>query len=250
MSTGRPVVNLTSLSIPLAAENHAPAGVNKLPLPGLGWHIHHLLTVHEVQALALHARMHCSVEVGIDGIRDHYQEGARVGSFRASAFSQELADRLWARLAALPWPATFSAASFTDWAQVPHWSACGINPLFRFIRYRPGQGELVAHYDAPYVQDPDHRTLYTLLLYLTSNEEEGATRFVLDSQDEVPLENRDFSDWPRCAHDCEVRLSVSPIAGDALVFEHRLLHDSSPVTRSEKLVVRSDICFHALRSAL
>lgn len=245
LGSERPIVNLGDVIWPeqVLQATHVAGPGQLLPVRGLGWHISKLLSPAEVEVLVQHGRTQCTVEVGTDGIRPNYQPGDPVGSYRASAFSGFLAERLWGRLAALNWPTRFDSLGSTDWAGHAHWRADGVNPLFRFIHYRPGQGELVGHYDAPYVETEDRRTLFTLLLYLTDNELEGATRFIEDAQAAKPFEARDFSDWSRCAREDEVVASVSPRAGDALVFEHRLLHDSSPVWLSDKLVARSDIFF-------
>ena len=72
----------------------------------------------------------------------------------------------------------------------------------------------------------------------------GATRFLRDPQSELPYAERDFSDWTRLAQPEEVLASVNGEAGDALIFNHRILHDSEPLTGAgSKTVLRTDIIF-------
>lgn len=246
MSTMRPIVNLDA-GPALPPAKGLDVRVEMLELEGevkpQAWRVRGLLTPSEVHVLCEHGMQACTQAVGVDGILAHYRHGDAVGSRRASFFSSELAARLWSRIQALPFRTAFNARTYADWQGHPCWQANGVNELFRFILYKPGEGELVAHYDAPYVASSEVSSLYTLLLYLTDGQDEGATRFISDSQQSLAFEQRDFSDWSRCAHAHEVELQSTPKAGDALVFEHRLLHDSQPVTQHSKLVIRTDVMF-------
>lgn len=252
MSTQRPIVNLQSdVSLASPADAGLPVSAHRLAFEGSpapqGWRLTQLLSPQEVQVLREQGMDACSQPVGIDGILGHYQPGSAIGSWRASFFSEELSLRLWSRLKGLDFHRTFSEQGHADWQGHSTWEAVGVNSLFRFILYKPGEGELVAHYDAPYVANSELSSLYTLLLYLTDAQDEGATRFLHDEQQCLPFSQRDFSDWSRCALPEEVAFTSMPQAGDALVFEHRLLHDSQPVTRQSKLVMRSDVMFRKVR---
>lgn len=245
MSTSRPIVNPGQLPAEPAwvCPSHVAGQPQPLALQGIGWHIPKLLAEPELRVLRAHGLQHCTTPVGRDGISPNYRQGDQIGSWRASAFAPETARALWGRLQHLDWPTTLGPLAHCDWDGHPRWRACGVNPLMRFILYRPSAGELVAHYDAPYVESMRRKTLFTLILYLSTHIGQGQTRFIQDAQDHLPLEKRDFSDWSRCARQDEVRLSCAPVQADALVFEHRLLHDSSPVVTDTKLVVRTDIFF-------
>jgi hypothetical protein len=76
----------------------------------------------------------------------------------------------------------------------------------------------------------------------------GATRFLIDPQAHLSYAERDFSDWTRLARADEVLAAVEGVAGDALIFNHRILHDSEPlVGAGTKTIIRSDIIFERVR---
>lgn len=185
------------------------------------------------------------IPVGIDGIRRETPPEV-VGSYRASLYDPAFAEALWERLrGCLPAVRLFDATSAeTDWDGHPVWQPVGINPLFRFIRYLDG-GKLVPHYDAPYVETPLRRTLMSLVVYLDDPAGgQGATRFIRDPQDGMPLAERDLADWTRDAEFNEVVARSEPRAGKAIVFDHRVLHDSEAISGDTvKTIVRTDIVF-------
>jgi hypothetical protein len=63
----------------------------------------------------------------------------------------------------------------------------------------------------------------------------------------LPASERDFSDWARDTREDEVMASVHPVAGDVLVFDHRLCHD---VERwdgpGDRVIVRADVVYEAI----
>lgn len=185
------------------------------------------------------------IPVGIDGIRRDAPPKI-VGSYRASLYDPALAASLWERVrGCLPAIRHFTAHTVeTDWDEHPVWRPVGINPLFRFIRYREG-GKLVPHYDGPYIENALQRTLMSLVIYLdTPQDGQGATRFIRDPQDGMPLGARDLSDWSRDAGRAEVAARSAPRAGKAIAFDHRVLHDSEAIgSDTTKTIVRTDILF-------
>lgn len=187
------------------------------------------------------------IPVGTNGILDDYRDGDRIGSFRASTYDETFAAILYDRLApALPATRTFDTHAATDWDGHATWRPVGINPLLRFIRYDHG-GLLVPHYDAPYDHgDGRHRTLMTVVLYLrhTADPASGQTRFIADPQASLPLTQRDHADWDRYARPEEITGAVPAVPGDALLFDHRILHDCAPVTGDgQKIILRTDVVF-------
>jgi hypothetical protein len=127
----------------------------------------------------------------------------------------------------------------TDHDDHPVWRAHGLNPLMRFIRYRPGGG-LVPHYDSSFVRSAGERTLMSVVLGLT----DGETRIIHDSQVDVPRARKDYADWPAFARPEDVALAIPLRAGSALILDHRILHDSAPISRDvDKLVLRTDVMF-------
>lgn len=212
-----------------------------------------LLTHHESHHLVKISLAQNWLPVGLDGKRKNFVQGQdKIGSTRASTYSIELANTLWSRISGqVPMILLSSQDNNPGARDAAVWRAVGINPLFRFIRYE-NDGSLVAHYDAPYDNGRDLRTLKTLLIYLTTAnpEEGGATRFVRDLSWPFRLEH-DFADWTRGAYSHEVELAVQPVAGDALVYDHRKLHDCEKVRLQPqspaRIVLRTDIVYQKIR---
>lgn len=188
--------------------------------------------------------------VSITGMSGNWQEGDPIGSYRASNYTQEYADVLWDRIkGGFPAIRVFNDADNTDWDGHEVWEPIGISPLLRFIKYTDG-GWLVVHYDAPYVQSDDVRTLQSVVIYLdqTDTLEGGATRYMEDPQAGIPIAERDLSDQARQATEDEVRLRFSPDHGTAVVFDHRLLHDAERVTgEGNKIIIRTDIMYRKVK---
>ncbi|OCX50719.1 oxidoreductase, 2OG-Fe(II) oxygenase [Mucilaginibacter sp. PPCGB 2223] len=101
-------------------------------------------------------------------------------------------------------------------SQVGHSKSIGLNELFRFYRYEPGQ-KFRRHRDQSYIRNDAEASYYTLMIYLNENFEGGETT---------------FND-----------LTVQPKQGSALVFLHSLEHEGSAVTQGIKYVLRTDIMF-------
>jgi len=182
------------------------------------------------------------------GIHGRTQDADRTGgSTRATAYSRLWAEELWKRLAPrFPQVKTFDELSSTDHGGHPVWRAVGVNPVLRFICYHQG-GQLVPHYDAGFdFQDGRRYTLMSLVVYLNSLPEGlgGRTRFLLDPQRGLPVAERNHDDWEQPAGPERVLLGVQPLAGRALIFDHRLLHDGEAWNGDQpRLLLRTDIIF-------
>lgn len=92
----------------------------------------------------------------------------------------------------------------------------GLNELFRFYRYQPGQ-QFRKHRDQSFIRNSREASYYTFMIYLNDDFRGGQTR---------------FND-----------LVVAPKKGSALVFYHYLEHEGSEVTEGIKYVLRTDIMF-------
>lgn len=100
----------------------------------------------------------------------------------------------------------------------------GINERLRFLRYEPGD-KFKPHYDGSYCRpDNSAETLITIQVYLNENFAGGETKF-LDRDDET-----------RC-------VPVKPITGMVLVFEHRIFHEGSVVSKGKKYAIRTDVLY-------
>lgn len=182
--------------------------------------------------------------VGVDGrnyTHPEYVEGSAIGSYRASIFHPTFAKELWNRVrGALPSIRITSDYTATTTGDNRIWKPVGVADLMRVIRYEPG-GKLIPHYDLTHKFDPNRRTLMSLVINLT--DEEGATNFLHEPQTGLPYEYWDLSDWARPSRPEEQIVSVQPQVGQALVFDHGLLHEGAPVLNSSKVVIRTDIIF-------
>ena len=181
--------------------------------------------------------------VTIQGRQDFIDD--RIGSVRATCWSETIADSLYNKLRKFLFTRSFNQYTATDWWQgdkKEYWSPVGVSPMLRFMKYEK-HGQHYAHYDAGYLS-PSYRTLMSFVIYLTTNENGGCTRFINDKQDQLPIWERTHLDWLREATDDEVLLKVSPKAGRILLFDHRLCHDvEAYLGDNDRIIIRGDIIF-------
>jgi prolyl 4-hydroxylase len=94
--------------------------------------------------------------------------------------------------------------------------AVGLNELFRFYRYEPGQ-QFKKHRDQSFIRNDAEASYYTFMIYLNDGYEGGDTTFDL--------------------------INIHPKKGTALLFLHSLEHSGSEVTQGIKYVLRTDIMY-------
>ena len=94
----------------------------------------------------------------------------------------------------------------------------GANPRLRLYRYRPGERH-GAHWDTVVELADGVQSMLTLVFYLNDDFAGGATEFP------------------------ELRRTIEPRRGRALMFQHRVLHEATAVTGGEKLVLRTDFLY-------
>lgn len=123
---------------------------------------------------------------------------------RVMYIDQDLATEIWSDLSQLA-PQTIGNSE-----------AIGLNEMFRFYRYHPGE-EFKRHRDQSFIRNSDEASFYTFMIYLNDNFEGGETSF----PDKI----------------------VRPIAGLALIFLHSLEHAGNPVKKGTKYVLRTDIMY-------
>jgi len=114
-------------------------------------------------------------------------------------------------------PATMSAEWGGGRAQV---SLVGLFSPLRIYRYHPGQ-HFGLHQDGSYRRDDGARSLLTLMVYLNDDFDGGETDFPEQGE------------------------QIRPARGDALWFQHMVLHAGLPVTRGVKHVLRTDVLYAA-----
>lgn len=109
------------------------------------------------------------------------------------------------------------------------WTAVGLNERLRILRYGPGT-YFKPHYDGSYVRGREvgmdrmnETSFVTCQLYLNEGCKGGETRFLSPNED--------------------METKVTPKTGSILLFQHRLLHEGSPVIEGQKYVIRTDVMY-------
>ena len=123
---------------------------------------------------------------------------------RAFLKSIWLSDELWGKLK------PFSPAP------IGKSHAIGLNELFRFYKYQPGQ-QFKKHRDGSYQRNTTEFSVYTFMIYLNSDYTGGETTFG--------------------------NTVVKGQTGMGLIFLHNLLHEGSTVNSGLKYILRTDIMF-------
>lgn len=170
---------------------------------------------------------------------------AGVGSWRTTFTDFGLAQALWEALRGhLPAYRLANPLSRFDAEPSPVWRLVGVSPVFRVIAYESG-GLLVPHYDAPFQEDPRRRTGMSVVIYLDQGQG-GELRIIHDPQSSTPLSQCVLEDWARPARPDEAERVIPTPPGSAMVFDHRILHDSAPIASGRKTLLRTDILFEAV----
>ena len=173
-----------------------------------------------------------------------------IGSLRTSVWSPGIAGILWDKIGGfMPdvYPKTNPTTDYwqklQDYQYNFKYEACAISPLLRFMKYTKG-GQHYAHYDASYIYpDSNYRSLKSMVIYLTTNDN-ASTRFIKDNQNDIPMMQRDHSDWSRPVKDEEIIAKSECIQGNVLIFNHRLCHDVEQYMGSDsRIIIRGDIIY-------
>lgn len=189
--------------------------------------------------------------VSIQGMQEVTDD--TIGSWRTTMFNEVMAEKLREVLyhTLAGWTVLFDEFDSTDWWQGDKkrtmWRYCGISPMLRWMRYKRG-GKHAVHYDAGFIYpDDNYRTLYSFVLYLSTNET-GATRIINDNQQDVPVWDRDHSDWSKEATPEQIVARSLPQKGSMLIFQHRIPHDVELFCdqNAERIIMRGDLIFEAI----
>ena len=151
---------------------------------------------------------------------------------------------LWQRLA----PFVPSKALFTPDDEERYepdlegeWVASGLNPHLLLNRYGSG-GHFAPHADGSTLVDFNHRSLYTVLIYLNHCTDGGATQ-LLDGSD-GNTSTVDAQSGARVARADAVVHTIRPELGRALVYYHQTLHAGEPVGAGcAKYCLRTDVMY-------
>jgi len=161
------------------------------------------------------------------------------------AHSPELAAYIWERIHERVVPVVEFVCGQGRWERGTEgrWRACGVNEHMLFARYRVG-GHFSPHTDGFTVVDFNHRSLYTLLIYLNDCPDGGRTRLFRVPKEEETVdfhvdEGGRFR-WP----EGQVTCSAPVEAGSCLVFFQDIPHEGEPVgDGNEKYLIRSDVMY-------
>ncbi|MES2824102.1 MAG: 2OG-Fe(II) oxygenase [Pseudomonadota bacterium] len=211
--------------------------------------VEHLFSIHECeQLIALFARAPQFFPVGVQG--KPIMDNEVVGSTRATLWSVELAKQIWEKIKPYVSERKMDEKSATDWWQGDkerrQWQPVMCSPIFRFMKYEC-EGKHLPHYDNAFIYSDDSlRTLQSVVIYLTSSRIGGETRMISDDQQNLPIWSRNHDDWFREARADEVICQARAIAGNALIFDHKICHDvQTHADKEPRIIIRTDIIFEA-----
>lgn len=184
--------------------------------------------------------------VGVQGLSNIGKE-EEIGSHRVTVHDKALADYLTPRILSNLSPLIeldeFSPVdwkSYFDDSERSEWELLGVSPVFRYMEYSKG-GKHNPHYDSEYIQSENVRTLFSGVLYLTTND--VYTRIIDDQQSELPFKQRNVEDWKEGLKDPKKVHHLFPSKANYVsIFPHRLCHDVTE-NKEEKLriIIRFDI---------
>jgi hypothetical protein len=197
-----------------------------------------LLAINEVQALLSAVPDSKFVTADSHGVAGNNQ---KTGSYRASLWAPNFASILFERIRPfISNPLIVNPFTPTDAHDTIAWSPVSINPLLRLIHYK-SSGTLIPHYDGPVFFQDGTRTLYSVIIGLTSDSS-GATRFLSDPKRDLPFTRRSHGDQDRIPEPNDVDAIIVLEPTDALIFPHRILHDTAPVNLN-KTILRTDVIY-------
>jgi hypothetical protein len=153
--------------------------------------------------------------------------------------TQEVMDRLWARVASVPeLRDTLVTATSGD----AEWDFTRLNERGRFLKYGPGQF-FQGHCDGPYYEEKggrEYRTFYTIQLYLNDSVEAFGTPTEAQAAGATLV----GGSTPFLSRRDDRRVDVHPKAGRVLLFQHKdLYHAGGEVKAGVKYTMRTDILY-------
>ena len=127
------------------------------------------------------------------------------------------------------------------------WLPYQVNNCFRYNQYVGPSIGFRPHRDATYIQNEDHRSILTILIYLNDNYHSGQTIF-LKSHTKRQKGQTVPDELVGGYHE---RYVYQPKAGSVLIFNHNLIHLGNEIFESDiKYVIRSDLIFRRVTRPL
>ena len=131
------------------------------------------------------------------------------------------------------------------------WELYGLNEGFRVNKYSATSHEFFSvHKDGQFCPNADRRSVFTLLIYLNDDYSEGSTNFYFPkkSEEEIILEGigKDMTvqDEIKSLGGLDKgynAFEIKPSAGKAVIFNQNILHESLPVTKGTKFILKTDV---------
>ena len=123
------------------------------------------------------------------------------------------------------------------------WIPKFVNSSIRFTKYQQ-DNHFKPHRDGGFVINDDLRSVFTIIVYLNDSFEGGST--VLYESKEKPGDNFEEGDnrADKQPRDNFIEHIIAPKTGMALVFNHDLLHEATPITSpppATKYILRTDV---------
>ncbi len=163
---------------------------------------------------------------------------------RSCVIDTKLAKSLWRRLRHIikPLRVTPYGIGVNKYAK---WYPYGINECFRLSLYQTGSSGFAYHYDSQLTTNEYTRSALFVFIYLNDRYNGGKTEF-FDNTNQVYNVTPDQEIKINGGIDKYTKYNVNQSVGNAVIFEHSLLHCSTPITSSTKYVLRTDVLYKSI----
>ncbi len=225
----------------------SPAILKKSTTRGNVYQIADLLSPVEIKRIWKAVNVNGWKAVSVSGSNESLSNKVtKIGSFRSSVVSCDLAELIWKRISPhFGGIHFFDENSLVEYEGINAWRAVGISPFIRFVKYTGECDGLTPHYDESILFPNGTKAMMRVLVYLNTDHLSGGhTVFVKDPDAHKEFYKMQLKPWDRLPKEEEILFEVAPIAGQALIFDHKCLHGARPVYgEGEKVTFRTDILF-------
>lgn len=201
-----------------------------LPLERKAFILENVLTPEECKQL-----IEKSCELGYDNMETEFP-----GNKRMFIMVYDLATELWKRIQSFieSDPQLFTMIPF-GFNTHGNWRPSGLNPCFNFCAYFAPCTGILPHRDANFIADIDNQSIFTCMIYLNEDFEDGTINFLTSGGSRM---DETIAEELKRGYSTSYRLK--PKTGMAVIFEHLLLHEAAPVSSGNKFIARTEIVFN------
>lgn len=190
--------------------------------------IDNVLTTKECQQL-----IENSQKTGYHSMKREYSDKQRDNT-RILCINKELAKTIWQRLKNTKQFKNLAPFGFDCLGK---WEAEKINDCFRFSQYTAPSIGFKYHYDASYIEDADHRSVLSLVIYLNDDFTGGETGFYeCQRQLEKTVAEEMRAGFNKIC-------TIKPKTGSVVIFRHDTLHAGLSVIKGAKYIIRGDVIY-------